>query len=182
MVVGNLGAIEVASQAEMASHLVNKPPGSWLLTTFTANFLTKSAAGQPIPWYYQVVVRLGHNTWQGWRQPQDLDPAWPTGHNAKIYWGQGENSISALHQAPPDPNQEWDIRVWLLGLPSDDQGEPAGDKDLLIPEDQTMDAGVPPEKVLGNWVGLAYAEHPGAVFTVPGEALVAGSLSAIGVS
>ena len=180
---GGLGTITVAATVPQASHQLPKDIGGAIINVRYAWFGdTRDAGGTAINWPYQLITRMGHNTLFGWRQATDLLPVAPLLSQSAVHeTTRGENAVSSIFGVPNDPGQEWDFRAWLFALRSDAQGNPIGSPTETISGTQALDGRV---QDVGQWRGLAFAEHPGAIISVePDEtATVSGRLGIVTVN
>ena len=180
---GSLGSISVSATVPQASHQLPKDIGGAIINVRYAWFGdTRDAGGTAINWPYQLITRMGHNTLFGWRQATDLLPVAPLLSQSAVHeTTRGENAVSTIFGVPNDPGQEWDFRVWLFALRSDAQGNPIGTPTEQISGTEDLDSGV---QDVGQWRGLAYAQHPGAIISVEPDATatVSGRLGIVTVT
>ena len=176
-----------------AGALLPKGPGSTIQVSPSWTPQTKDANGARIQWPYMLVVRLGHNTAFGWRTPADLGfPGFFSIMTRSITLNAPSPAIVVNFAAPNDPNVTYDVRTWLFGMKSNDQGQPVSNfldasndigasVPLSIPGDDLSKGAKNPGDTVGNWVLLDTGQVPGAV-RIGAQASPSGNFQGVNVA
>lgn len=173
--------VGVSQPVQMGNHRITKAFGSPVLVDVQWTPNTRDNLGNAVEWPYLIVARLGHNTLFGWRQVGDgISGLFGDGHAEIRVNGIGSTTTTKFaFTAPPDEDQEWDVRVWVFALPdANGDGIPEGDPDRPIGVDRPLDQS--PGTTEG-WQFLASADHPTAIVTTNGDA-VSPAVSSLSVS